>query len=222
MSNRTLSLVFLATASLSLVLAGCSFGGSDNASAAEHVATNPAPNDAPTATPSDTTNPESIDGISPSPTTTPQAGSDAPSTEIAAPDPIAYVDAFVTAAADGSGFDVTVWLDVNRKGISGVDLVARTTDAAVILESAEPGPLLGSDPLVAASSIVGDGTARIAYARVGVSERSDEVGIVAVLRVDAPTPETIRAGLVLSLSFTDAGLALHGPFDAAFDLGEGG
>lgn len=220
MNKRNLISVLLLAASLSLVLAGCSLGGSDNASAAEHVETDFAPSGPLTATPTTTAVPESTDGIVPSPTPTTETGSDTSQTEIATPEPIAYVDAIVSPALDGPGFDVTVWLDVRYRGISGVDVVAHPTDEAVILESAEPDQLLGSDSLVAAASVGADGTARLAYARVGASERGDVAGVVAVLRVNAPTPEAIRAGLDLSLSFTDAGLALHGPFEAAFDLGE--
>jgi hypothetical protein len=44
--------------------------------------------------------------------------------------------------------------------------------------------------------------------------------VVAVFRVDAPTAEAVRTGLTVSLSFTDAGLTLHGPFEAALDLGD--
>jgi hypothetical protein len=211
MSNRNLVLMLLLAASLSLVLAGCSFVGSGDASAAQHVETDPATTQLPVATPSPTVGAESIVGIPLPPTPAESTGSDAPPTEIATPEPIAYVDAFITPALDGPGFDITVWLDVSRQGISGVDLVARATAAAVILESTEPGPLLGSEPLVATSSIVSDGSARVAYARAGASERSDQVGIVAVLRVNASTPEAIRAGLLLSLSFTDAGFSTSWP-----------
>ena len=61
-------------------------------------------------------------------------------------------------------------------------------------------------------------TTRAAFARVGVSERGDAMGVVATLRTDAPIPVAIRAGLSLSLIFTDAGISQHCAISAAFDL----
>jgi hypothetical protein len=133
---------------------------------------------------------------------------------------LAYVEAVVRAAPSGNGFDITVWADVSRVGVSGLDISASSTSDAVILTASEAGTFLGSDALVAVASVLSESSARVAYARAGESERGEAAGVVAVFRVDAPTAEAVRTGLTVSLSFTDAGLTLHGPFEAALDLGD--
>jgi hypothetical protein len=214
MNKGNLLTILLAAASLPVLLAGCSFGGSDSASAAEHVDAGATPVSSLTATP--TVVPGSPAAVAPTvtPTVIADAGSVTP-----LPEPLAYVDALVSASTDSAGFDITVTLDVRRRGVSGVDLVARSTDADVVVESIVAGPLLGTNSLVALASATVD-SAHVALARAGESAREDVSGVVSVLRVAARSPEAIRAGLSLSLNFTDAALTLHGPFEAAFDLGD--
>jgi hypothetical protein len=203
-------------ASLALVLSGCSFGGSGEVSAAPVTSASATPTAPSTAMPVATG-----DSLSSS-TPTPEDGGVAPPPPVATAtrEPLAYVEAVVRAAPSGNGFDITVWADVSRVGVSGLDISASSTSDAVILTASEAGTFLGSDALVAVASVLSESSARVAYARAGESERGEAAGVVAVFRVDAPTAEAVRTGLTVSLSFTDAGLTLHGPFEAALDLGD--
>lgn len=214
MNKRNLSLVLVLAASLALVLSGCSFGGSGEVSAAPATSASATPTAPATATPVATG-----DTLSSS-TPTPEDGGVAPLVATATPEPLAYVEAVVRAAPSGNGFDITVWADVSRVGVSGLDISASSTSDAVILTASEAGTFLGSDALVAVASVLSESSARVAYAWAGESERGEAAGVVAVFRVDAPTAEAVRTGLTVSLSFTDAGLTLQGPFEAVLDLGD--
>jgi hypothetical protein len=217
MNRQNLLIVLLAVMAVPVALAGCSFGGSDSASAAEHIeaTATPVPSSTAPATPAPGTSPAVA------PTATPSGITGTSTTTIATPipQPLAYVDALVSASPDGTAYDVTVTIDVARRGVSAVDLVARVSGTGVVVESVSAGPLLGSTALVAIASADED-SADVALARAGGSDRENVSGVVAVLRVNAGSPEAVRAGLSLSLSFTDAGLVLHGPFEAAFDIGD--
>ena len=195
---------WLATAALSIAMAGCSGAGPAAASAVDDTAASavddtevrPAPGGAASGAGA-ATQPDALDDptVVSGPTRVTLALSASTSSE-----DIYSIDVFLTVAED--------------IGVSGVE-VRSIARGDVKIVSAELGPLLGGDIVKGPRYVEPGGlAATVAYSRVGRSSREALAGTVATFVVESPDRTPTGDDFVASVTFTDADFTMQLPLAA--------
>jgi hypothetical protein len=137
----------------------------------------------------------------------------------ATPQPDASVIGAIVPRLDGQpGVAVAIYLDVPGRGVSGIDVAASVIGGAFVIDGVTPGALSGDDVLVAVAGVHDAGaSARLAFARKGVTLAEGVSGEAAVVLLNTVDAEAIVRGLTVVVWITDAGFVLHGPFEVVLD-----